>query len=262
MVRVPRSTGPTGTAPDDLTGGGHQHQVDRQLDAGGLVGGHLGAEHLGRCGLHIIDGLAELDAASLAAAASVDLRLDHPGPWPSDWATSTASSGVAATLPAGTGMPYSASSCFAGIRGNSCVTVGIGTTARNSSGPLEEAPARTAAGPLLWPSRRRGAKKSVQNARRGRIFAVIQAVAPAPALASGLRGGPNARCGRSRGASAGALYWPSRARSTLHRRDVPARPQGMPCRPAADSRPRQPEGEFRRVTQCFIDRPHRIDSAA
>ncbi len=64
---------------DDLTGGGHQHQVDRQLDAGGLVGGHLGAEHLGRSGLDVFDGLAELDAAGLAAAACVDLRLDHPG---------------------------------------------------------------------------------------------------------------------------------------------------------------------------------------
>ena len=64
---------------DDLTGGGHQHQVDRQLNACGLVGGHLGAEHLGRSGLHVVGGLAELDAASLAAAASVDLRLDHPG---------------------------------------------------------------------------------------------------------------------------------------------------------------------------------------
>src|SRR5690606_31576650 len=41
---------------DDLAGGGHQHQVDRQLDAGGLVGGHPGAEHLGGSGLHVIDG--------------------------------------------------------------------------------------------------------------------------------------------------------------------------------------------------------------
>lgn len=64
---------------DDLTGGGDQHQVDRQLDAGGLVGGHLGAEHLGGCGLHIVGGLAELDAASLTAAARVDLRFHHPG---------------------------------------------------------------------------------------------------------------------------------------------------------------------------------------
>src|SRR5690606_19771756 len=63
----------------DLAGGGHQHQVHRQGHARRLVGRHLRAEHLAGGGLHVVEGLAELHAAGLAATARVDLRLHHPG---------------------------------------------------------------------------------------------------------------------------------------------------------------------------------------
>ena len=57
---------------------GDQHGVDRKLHAGGLVGRHPGAEHRRGVLLHFIKVLRQLDAAGLAAAAGVDLRLDHP----------------------------------------------------------------------------------------------------------------------------------------------------------------------------------------
>ena len=48
----------------------------------------------------------QLDAARLAAAAGVHLGLDHPdASRRASWAAATASSALAATLPAGTGMP-------------------------------------------------------------------------------------------------------------------------------------------------------------
>ena len=63
----------------DVGGFGDQHAVDRQRHAGGLVGLHLGAEHrLARSLAHVVEGLDQLDAAGLAAAAGMDLRLDHP----------------------------------------------------------------------------------------------------------------------------------------------------------------------------------------
>ena len=62
----------------DVGGVGHQHQVHRQRAAGRLVGFHVGAEHALGGSAHVVEAAAELDAAGLAAAAGVDLRLDHP----------------------------------------------------------------------------------------------------------------------------------------------------------------------------------------
>ena len=62
----------------DVGGLGHQHAVDRQRHAGGLVGLHLRAEHALGVLAHLVVGLGELDAAGLAAAAGVDLGLDDP----------------------------------------------------------------------------------------------------------------------------------------------------------------------------------------
>ncbi len=62
----------------DVGGLGDQHAVDGQFHAGGLVGGHLRAEHALGVVAHFIEGLGELHAAGLAAAARVDLGLDHP----------------------------------------------------------------------------------------------------------------------------------------------------------------------------------------
>ena len=62
----------------DVGGVGDQHQVHRQRAAAGLVGFHVGAEHALGGSLHLVEALAELHAAGLAAAAGVDLRLDHP----------------------------------------------------------------------------------------------------------------------------------------------------------------------------------------
>ncbi len=82
--------------------------------AGRLVGDHAGAEH--RLGglADLVDGLDQLDAAGLAAAAGVDLCLHHPV---------VAADGLGRLDgllarygrrgPAGTGMPYSANSCLA-----------------------------------------------------------------------------------------------------------------------------------------------------
>ena len=44
----------------------------------GLLGDELHAEHLLGGREHLVDRLDHLDAAALAAAAGVDLRLDHP----------------------------------------------------------------------------------------------------------------------------------------------------------------------------------------
>jgi hypothetical protein len=57
---------------------GDQHSFDRHRPAGRLVGDHAGAEHRLGGFAHLVDGLDQLDAAGLAAAAGVDLRLDHP----------------------------------------------------------------------------------------------------------------------------------------------------------------------------------------
>ena len=62
----------------DVGGLGDQHAVDRQCHAGGLVGRHLRAEHALGVVAHFVEGLGQLDAAGLAAAARVDLGLDHP----------------------------------------------------------------------------------------------------------------------------------------------------------------------------------------
>ncbi len=78
------------------------------LPAGaGLVRDELHAEDLAGALLHLVERVRELDAAALAAAARVDLRLDHPHR--RRRATSparTASSTVNAGMPRGVGMPY------------------------------------------------------------------------------------------------------------------------------------------------------------
>ena len=55
-----------------------QHAVHRQRAAAGLIRLHLRAEHLRRGGFRFVRRLHQLHAAGLAAAAGVDLRLDHP----------------------------------------------------------------------------------------------------------------------------------------------------------------------------------------
>jgi hypothetical protein len=62
----------------DVGGIGDQHQVHRQGAPTGLVSDHLGAEHALGCRTHLVQRLAELDAAGLAATACMDLCLDHP----------------------------------------------------------------------------------------------------------------------------------------------------------------------------------------
>ncbi len=52
--------------------------LDEAAFGAGLVGDESHAEHARRFRLHVFDGLHHLDAAALAAAARVNLRLDHP----------------------------------------------------------------------------------------------------------------------------------------------------------------------------------------
>src|SRR5690606_16501078 len=62
----------------DVRAFGDQHRVDRQRNAGRLVGLHLRAEHALGVLAHLVEAAGELDAAGLAAATGVDLGLDHP----------------------------------------------------------------------------------------------------------------------------------------------------------------------------------------
>ncbi len=52
--------------------------VDLLAVRAGLVRDQRRAEHAGRFLLHVVDRFDDLDAAGLAAAAGVDLRLHHP----------------------------------------------------------------------------------------------------------------------------------------------------------------------------------------
>src|SRR5699024_2417730 len=62
----------------DVGGIGDQHHVHRQRAAGRLVGLDVGAEHTLGGVADLVQRVAELHAAGLAAATGVDLRLDHP----------------------------------------------------------------------------------------------------------------------------------------------------------------------------------------
>ena len=56
----------------------HQQPAHLLPARAGLVRDQLHAEDLGRALLHLVERLRDLDAAALAAAAGVDLRLDDP----------------------------------------------------------------------------------------------------------------------------------------------------------------------------------------
>ena len=78
----------------------------------GLVGDQRRAKQRVASLRHVVDRLDHLDAAGLAAAAGVDLRLDHHDRRASSFAAFTASSTENAGCPRGTGTPNSRSTAL------------------------------------------------------------------------------------------------------------------------------------------------------
>ena len=66
----------------DVVGPLHQDLVDHLAFGAGLVGDQGHAQDLVRHPLHLLGGGGGLDAAALAAAAGMDLGLDHKGAFP------------------------------------------------------------------------------------------------------------------------------------------------------------------------------------
>ena len=90
-----------------------EHAADLLAFRAGLVRDQRHADHLLGELLGLVGRLGQLDAAALAAAAGVNLRLDDTMSPPRRLATSPASAGENATSPRGTGTPKRASTDLA-----------------------------------------------------------------------------------------------------------------------------------------------------
>lgn len=97
----------------DLGGFGHQHRVDRQRAAAGLVSLDTHAQHSVGSAMHFIQTGYQLDSPALPRPPACTWALTTHCEPPSRSAAATASSALVARNPRGTGIPYSSNRLLA-----------------------------------------------------------------------------------------------------------------------------------------------------